>query len=74
MEKFVCQLSMLLVLIGALNWGLIGVNNYNAVDKLTALVTKDNKTANNVIYMLVGLAACVLIYKKLVAKHVKKTV
>ena len=73
MDKFVCQLSTVLVLIGALNWGLVGTANWNAVDKTTAALVKDpstQKTVERTVYVLVGLAALFLIYKKLASKHV----
>lgn len=62
------KVAMLLVVIGALNWGLVGGLNVNAVDKLTSLVVKDNAKINKVIYILVGLAALWVAYKKYVAK------
>ncbi len=49
--------ALVLVVLGALNWGLIGVLEVNGVDSLTKLVTKDNAMVNRVIYVLVGVAA-----------------
>jgi uncharacterized membrane protein YuzA (DUF378 family) len=72
MDKFVCQLSTVLVLIGALNWGLVGAANWNAVNKVTDALVKDDKTRDTVertVYVLVGLAALFLIWKKLASKH-----
>ena len=63
------KLAMLLVLVGALNWGLVGSLNVNLVDKATGLVTKDNETVNKIVYIVVGLAAVWVAYKKYVAKH-----
>ena len=73
MDKFVCQLSTVLVLIGALNWGLVGAANWNAVNKVTDALVKDDKTRDTVertVYVLVGLAALFLIWKKLASKRV----
>jgi uncharacterized membrane protein YuzA (DUF378 family) len=74
MDKLLCQISTVLVLIGALNWGLVGLNkNWNAVEKVTDVVVSDAKTRETVertVYVLVGLAALVLIWKKLSTKRV----
>ena len=73
MHKFVCQLSIVLVLIGAINWGLIGLNpTWNAVEKVTNAIVTDSdsrETVNRTVYILVGLAALFLILKKLSTKR-----
>jgi uncharacterized membrane protein YuzA (DUF378 family) len=55
--KAVHIVSFILVVIGGLNWGLVGIADYNLVDSLLGawpgLV--------NVIYVLVGLGAIVLL-------------
>lgn len=48
-------ISFLLVLVGALNWGLIGLFNYNLVTSLFGLGALTQAT-----YILVGLAAVYL--------------
>jgi uncharacterized membrane protein YuzA (DUF378 family) len=63
------KIAMLLVIIGALNWGLVGALNFNAVDKITSLVSKDNNQINNVVYIIVGIAALWVAYKKYVARR-----
>ena len=68
MDGLLHKLACLLVLAGALNWGTIAVANVNLVDKATSLVTSDNATANRAVYALVGLAAVLLIVKRL-SKH-----
>ena len=69
MDKFVCQLSTVLVLIGALNWGVMGVHpGWNVVKNTTTTLVKNPKTSETVertVYILVGLAALFLIWKKL---------
>lgn len=45
--------AYLLMVIGGLNWGLVGFFNYNLVDKLFAA----GSGVSRVIYALVGLAA-----------------
>jgi uncharacterized membrane protein YuzA (DUF378 family) len=55
--NFIDWLAMILVIIGGLNWGLVGLFNYNLV---TAIFSEG--TVANVIYDLVGLAALYMIY------------
>jgi uncharacterized membrane protein YuzA (DUF378 family) len=59
------QVALVLVVVGALNWGLVGALEVNAVDKVTGLVVKDNKNVNRAVYVLVGLAALLVAYNKL---------
>jgi len=59
------QVALVLVIVGALNWGLVGSVEVNAVDKLTGLVVKDNRMLNRIVYVLVGLAALLVAYNKL---------
>ena len=68
MDGLLHKLACLLVLAGALNWGTIAVANVNLVDKATSIVTSNNATINRAVYALVGLAAVLLIVKKL-CKH-----
>jgi uncharacterized protein len=50
-------LSKLLVVIGALNWGLVGILNFD----LVAAIFGKRSAASRLIYALVGLAAAYLI-------------
>lgn len=59
------QVALVLVIVGALNWGLVGAVEVNAVDKLTGLVVKDNRMVNRAVYVLVGVAALLVAYNKL---------
>ena len=45
-------IALTLVIIGALNWGLIGMMNFNVVDWIFGIATNWSRT----IYVLVGLA------------------
>ncbi|MDO8528633.1 MAG: DUF378 domain-containing protein [Nanoarchaeota archaeon] len=65
--KYVLKwITWILVVIGALNWGLIGFFNYNLV---ASLLPK----AANVIYAAVGVSAVVLIvFKAMKMKGMKK--
>ena len=55
-------IAWLLVVIGALNWGAVGINsNYDIVAMLLGAGT----TAARSIYIVIGLAALVVIYYKI---------
>ena len=55
----ICSVSLILVIIGGLNWGLVGFFDYNLVDSLFGA----GSTVSKVIYALVGLAALVEIIR-----------
>ena len=58
MMKVIDWVAMVLVIVGGLNWGLVGAMNYNLVESLLGswpLVVK-------IVYDLVGLAALYSIY------------
>ena len=55
MYKFLKILSYILVLLGALNWGLIGFFNFNLVTYLFG----ESTTITRVIYSLVGISAII---------------
>jgi uncharacterized membrane protein YuzA (DUF378 family) len=48
----VCKLAGLLVVVGAINWGLVGALNFNLVSKLAGVGT----TAEKIVYIVVGVA------------------
>lgn len=49
----VCKVTGLLVIVGALNWGLVGAFNFNLVNALLG----NWPVVERVVYVLVGLAA-----------------
>lgn len=53
------KLAYVLVVVGGLNWGLVGAFNYNLVDSLFGA----GSTLSRVVYVLVGLAALEMLYK-----------
>ena len=58
MMKVIDWVAMVLVIVGGLNWGLVGAVNYNLVESLLGawpVVVK-------IVYGLVGLAALYMIY------------
>lgn len=59
MEKSTLSLvAKVLVVVGALNWGLVGFFNYNLVAELVGVILSGNTAVNveRVIYAVVGLA------------------
>jgi len=65
MMKVIDWVAMVLVIVGGLNWGLVGAMNYNLVESLLGswpLVVK-------IVYDLVGLAALYSIYAMFMMKH-----
>ena len=55
--------ALVLVIIGALNWGLIAINGTNAVTMATSAVGLDMSTqeiVNRVIYALVGVSGLIV--------------
>lgn len=52
------KICLLLTIIGAINWGLIGVFDFN----LVATIFGDGTTLSRIIYSLVGIAGLINIY------------
>jgi uncharacterized membrane protein YuzA (DUF378 family) len=55
-EKMIFFIMMFLVIVGSLNWGLIGIFNFNLVEKFDEIVGANNKLSKFV-YVLVGVCA-----------------
>ena len=51
-------IALILVIIGGLNWGLVGLLDFNLVDAIFVA----GSTLSRIIYILVGLAALYMIY------------
>ena len=51
--KVIGVIALVLVLVGGLNWGLVGFFDYNLVDSLFG----EGSVVSRVVYALVGLAA-----------------
>jgi uncharacterized membrane protein YuzA (DUF378 family) len=56
--KYVDWVAKVLVLVGALNWGLVGAFNFNLVTTVLG-----EGTLTRVVYVLVGLSALWEVYK-----------
>lgn len=52
------KIATILVIIGGLNWGLVGVANFN----LVSTIFGDGSLLSSIIYILVGLSAIVMIF------------
>lgn len=60
------KISIILVIIGTLNWGLIGIANFNFVSQLFSILGGISSIVERIIYILVGLSGlnlAFLIYK-----------
>ena len=51
-------IALILVIVGGLNWGLVGFFDFN----LVAAIFGEGNTLSRIIYILVGLAALYMIY------------
>ena len=51
----VYKIALVLVIIGAVNWGLVGLFNVN----LVSLIFGTDSTLSNIVYVLVGIAGLV---------------
>ncbi|MBR2786642.1 MAG: DUF378 domain-containing protein [Clostridia bacterium] len=61
--KIVNSIALLLVIIGGLNWGLIGIFNFNLVDFLFG----EGSLLSRIVYGLVGVASlwCISLFAKI---------
>lgn len=62
--KHVNEVTKLLVLVGGLNWGLVGAFNFNLVEKLLGF----SPLLVDVVYVLVGLSAVWMFYNCVTSK------
>lgn len=61
--KLIDKIAYLLLVVGGINWGLVGLFNFNLVDKL--IIDGLNGEFNilaNIVYSLVGLSAVYALY------------
>ncbi len=56
---FLCYLVLILAIVGALNWGLVGAFDFNLVDYLFGA----GSVISRIVYALVGLSGLALISK-----------
>ena len=60
----VCLVAFILVAIGGINWGLVGIFDFN----LVSAIFGDGTMITRAIYILVGVSALYLIFKKVTKK------
>lgn len=65
--RVVYKIALTLVLIGALNWGLVGLFNFNLVTALFG----ENSALSRTVFVLVGLSAVWVIIAKLMPGSTK---
>ena len=53
--KVIDKIALVLIIIGAINWGLIGFFNFNLVESLFGV----QSTITNIIYAIVGICALI---------------
>jgi uncharacterized membrane protein YuzA (DUF378 family) len=59
--QYLKSLALLLVIVGGLNWLLVGLFQYDLVASLTGSTFGETNTISTVIYALVGISAIALI-------------
>jgi uncharacterized membrane protein YuzA (DUF378 family) len=64
MEKLIGMIANILVIIGGLNWGLVGLLNMNVVEMIFGFMP----LLTTVVYVLVGLSALYMLYMLLMKK------
>lgn len=64
--KVIFTIAILLLVIGGLNWGLVGLLNFNLVESIFG-----NSVVASVIYVLVGVSAIFVALGKLFMKKAK---
>lgn len=55
------KISIILVIIGALNWGILGIANLNIVEKILSIFGSASTIIETIVYILVGVAGLNLI-------------
>ena len=56
--KKICLIALLLVIIGAINWGLVGLFNIN----LVAMIFGEMSNISRIIYVVIGISAIYLLF------------
>lgn len=64
MKKILNVLAWVLVIVGAINWGLIGILNFDLVAEFLG----EMSTASRVVYSIVGVAGLWTIFTKFMKK------
>lgn len=59
--RYINALALLLVIVGAVNWLLVGIANFDLVATLTGNSFGQTNALSSVVYILVGVAGVVLL-------------
>jgi len=57
MEEILDLIALILVIVGGINWGLVGLISFNLVEAIAGI-----GTIANIIYTLVGVSALYMVY------------
>jgi len=63
-KTYLKMVVIIVVLIGALNWGLIGAININLVQQFSSLFNQNSYMVSRIIYIIVGLCSLLLIFNR----------
>ena len=75
MKKFNLEMIMIkLILVGAINWGLIGFFDFNIVEYINQKLFGQNRILAKIIYILVGISAIKLFKRDMFLPFLGKTV
>jgi len=62
-EKWIYIIMMFLVIIGAINWGIVGAFDFNFVEKMDDFIGAENKLST-IVYVIIGLCGLCLLIKR----------
>jgi len=63
-EVYIKMIFIIFILIGAINWGSVGLFNYNFINKLTSIFGGLGYNIEKTLYVLVGLSAIFLLFRR----------
>lgn len=63
-EIYIKMIFIIFILIGALNWGSVGLFNYNFINELTSIFGSLAINIEKTLYVLVGLSAIFLLFRR----------
>jgi uncharacterized membrane protein YuzA (DUF378 family) len=66
MQRTLHLVALVLVVVGAVNWGLVGIAQF---DLVAALLGGSSAVLSRVVYTLVGVAGLTLLFTSLVPQH-----
>jgi uncharacterized membrane protein YuzA (DUF378 family) len=59
------KVAIVIALIGAINWGLVGIFKWDAVQWISKIVGSEaEETVKRVLYVIVGIAGVALVFEK----------